>query len=182
MVIDFRELKNTMTAKINSKHQVTHKVTNRAELMQNLLNEYQHDFPLSCTPFSDIAEQLGVDEQCVLDLLKELDEKNILSRVGAVFRPHRVGVSTLAAMAVPENKLEKIASLVNSYPAVNHNYEREHHFNLWFVLTAENQAALDKILSEIEGKSAIRIMSLPMEKEYHIDLGFNLTRVENKND
>ncbi len=154
----------------------------KTELVQNLLNEYQHDFPLSSTPYAEIGSRLGVDEDYVLSLLRELDEKNILSRVGAVFRPHRVGVSTLAAMAVPENKLQKIASLISSYSAVNHNYERDHHFNLWFVVTAENQESLEKILNEMEVKSDIRIMSLPMEKEYHIDLGFSLKLVENKND
>jgi len=167
-----------MTVNIKREHNLNAKT----ELVQNLLNEYQHNFPLSCTPFAEIADRLGVDEQCVLDLLNELDENKILSRVGAVFRPHRVGVSTLAAMAVPENRLESIADLISSYPAVNHNYEREHHFNLWFVLTAENQSSLENILNEMEEASGIRIMSLPMEKEYHIDLGFNLKLVEKNND
>ncbi len=157
-------------------------LTDNPQLMQNLLNEYQHNFPLSSTPYVDIADRLGVAEQQVLDLLKQLDEKNILSRVGAVFRPHRIGVSTLAAMAVPENRLEKVADLISSYSAVNHNYERQHHFNLWFVLTAEKQESLEQIMADMEMKSGIRIMSLPMEQEYHIDLGFSLQLVENKND
>lgn len=148
------------------------------ELTQQLLNEYQHNFPVSSTPYAEIAERLGVDEQTVLDLLKVLDNASILSRVGPVFRPNRVGVSTLAAMAVPEYKLEKIAEIISAYPAVNHNYEREHHFNLWFVVTAENQMLLDEVLQDMQIQTDIRIMSLPMEKDYHIDLGFPLKLVE----
>jgi len=151
----------------------------KTELTQKLLNEYQHNFPVSSRPYADIAERLGVDEQTILSLLGELDKKSILSRVGPVFRPNRVGVSTLAAMAVPEHKLEKIADIISAYSAVNHNYERQHHFNLWFVVTAENQQILDKTLADMEDKTDIRIMSLPMEKEYHIDLGFTLKLVEN---
>ena len=155
-----------------------HESFNKTELTQRLLNEYQHNFPVTSTPYADIAERLGVDEQTILDLLKELDEKSILSRVGPVFRPNRIGVSTLAAMAVPEHKLETIADIISSYPAVNHNYEREHHFNLWFVITAENKSILDKTLEDMEEKTDIRIMSLPMEKDYHIDLGFPLKLIE----
>jgi len=150
----------------------------KTELIQQLLNEFQHDFPLSATPYADIASKLGVTEQTVIDLLSELNDQKILSRVGAVFRPNRVGASTLAAMAVPERKLEEVADIISSYPAVNHNYEREHHFNLWFVATAENVEQLNAILADMEQKTEIRILSLPMEKDYHIDLGFPLQLIQ----
>lgn len=150
----------------------------KTELIQQLLNEFQHDFPLSATPYADMANKLGISEQTVIDLLSELKEQKILSRVGAVFRPNRVGASTLAAMAIPEHKLEAIADIISSYPAVNHNYEREHHFNLWFVATAENPEQLNSVLSDMEQKTGIRILSLPMEKDYHIDLGFPLQLIQ----
>lgn len=154
-----------------------HDILQNTEFTQRLLNEYQHNFPVTSTPYADIAERLGVNEQTILNLLKALDKTSILSRVGPVFRPNRVGVSTLAAMAVPEHKLEKIADIISSYSAVNHNYEREHHFNLWFVVTAENKELLDETLQDMLLKTDIRIMSLPMEKDYHIDLGFPLKLV-----
>lgn len=154
---------------------------NDHQLIQRMLNEFQHDFPISPTPYADIAEKLGVDEDTVLKLLTDLKDKGILSRVGAVFRPNRVGVSTLAAMAVPEHKLETIADMISSYSAVNHNYEREHHFNLWFVVTAENQQQLEETLADMETKTDIRILSLPMEKDYHIDLGFPLQLIQGGN-
>ena len=150
----------------------------KTRLIQQLLNNFQHDFPLSATPYADMAAQLGIEEQQLLDLLTELKDQGIVTRVGAVFRPNRIGVSTLAAMAVPEDRLEAVADLISSYSAVNHNYEREHHFNLWFVVTAENQQQLNEILTDMENQTHIRILSLPMEKDYHIDLGFPLQLIE----
>lgn len=150
----------------------------KTRLIQQLLNNFQHDLPLSATPYADMAAHLGVEEQQLLDLLAELKDQGIISRVGAVFRPNRIGVSTLAAMAVPEHRLDEVADLISSYSAVNHNYEREHHFNLWFVVTTENQQQLDEILADMEHKSEIRILSLPMEQDYHIDLGFPLQLIE----
>ena len=148
------------------------------ETIQQMLNEFQQDFPLSTTPYADMAEKVGIEEQALLDLLAELKAQGILSRVGAVFTPNRVGASTLAAMAVPEHKLEAIADIISSYSAVNHNYEREHHFNLWFVATAENSRLLAEILADMETKTGFRILSLPMEQDYHIDLGFPLQLIQ----
>lgn len=150
----------------------------QTETLQRLLNEFQHELPLSPTPYADMAERLGIDEQALLDLLTELKDQGTISRVGAVFRPNRVGVSTLAAMAVPEYRLDDVAAIISSYSAVNHNYEREHHFNLWFVVTAESQQQLDAVLADMELKTDIRILSLPMEKDYHIDLGFPLQLID----
>ncbi|MCW9014402.1 MAG: Lrp/AsnC family transcriptional regulator [Gammaproteobacteria bacterium] len=158
-----------------------HDARKNTELTQQLLNNFQHDIPLSPTPYADMAERLGVDEQIVLKLLKDLQDQGILSRVGAVFRPNRVGVSTLAAMAVPEYRLQQVADIISAYSAVNHNYEREHHFNLWFVVTAENPQQLDDTLADMESRTDIRILSLPMEKDYHIDLGFPLQLVQGGN-
>jgi len=158
-----------------------HDAIHKTELTQNLLNEFQHDFPLSPTPYADIAERLGVDEQSIINLLQDLKDQDILSRVGPVFRPNRIGVSTLAAMAVPEHRLEQVADMISAYSAVNHNYEREHHFNLWFVVTAENSEHLNEILADMEAETDIRILSLPMEKDYHIDLGFPLKLIQGGN-
>ena len=98
----------------------------------------------------------------------------MLSRVGPVFRTHAIGASTLAAMAVPEDRLEAVAAIVNSFAAVNHNYEREHRFNLWFVATAASDAELTEVLEGIEQLTNIKVMPLPMLEDYHIDLGFTL--------
>ena len=148
------------------------------ETIQQLLNEFQQDFPMSATPYADMAQRLGIDEQALLDLLADLKAQGILSRVGAIFTPNRIGASTLAAMAVPEQKLDAVADIISSYSAVNHNYEREHHFNLWFVATAENINQLNETLADMEQKTGYRILSLPMEQDYHIDLGFPLQLIQ----
>ncbi len=143
-------------------------------LEKRLLNDYQHGLPLVPRPFAAIAERLGVSERQVIDTLRALTERGFVSRVGAVFRANTIGASTLAAMAVPEAELERVAELINGYREVNHNYQREHHFNLWFVVTAEDEAALRRVLDEIERRAGYPVLHLPMLADYHIDLGFDL--------
>ena len=55
---------------------------------------------------------------------------------------------------------------------VNHNYEREHAFNLWFVLTASDEARGRAVLEEIAALTGLEVMELPLVEAYHLDLGF----------
>ena len=137
-------------------------------LEYQLLNDFQRDFPLTSRPFACLAEQLSVSEEEVLNTLEQLTRAGKISRVGPVFTPRRLGVSTLAAMAVPEVRLQEVADLVSSYQEVNHNYEREHHFNLWFVVIAADQTQLEGVLLEIEARSGLAVMSLPLLSQGYI--------------
>ncbi len=141
-------------------------------LERALIDRFQDGFPLSPTPYADLGAELGCGEAAVLEALARLEVAGILGRVGAVIRPHAVGASTLAALAVPPERLEAVAALVNGYPGVNHNYQREHHYNLWFVLVAAGADALAATLDDIERRTGLALLRLPMLEDYHIDLGF----------
>lgn len=145
-----------------------------SRLERELLNNFQRDFPLCERPYAKLAEQLGVSEARVIATLQVLNEMRVVSRVGPVFRVNSIGCSSLAAMSVPGELLQTVADIVSSYSEVNHNYEREHHFNLWFVLTAEDEARLQEVLDEIEQRTGFAVLYLPMLEDYHIDLGFDL--------
>jgi DNA-binding Lrp family transcriptional regulator len=139
-----------------------------------LLNDFQRHFPLVAQPYAALGEALGVDEAAVIEALARLRREGAVSRIGAVFRPGAVGASALAAMEVPPERLEAVAAIVSSFPEVNHNYEREHRLNLWFVAAAPDDAALDATLARIAQLTGIEVLKLPLVEEYHIDLGFPL--------
>lgn len=153
---------------------MTDSTTSFSTLEKRLLNDFQHDLPLTATPYADMAEQLGVSENVVLNSVRKLQDDGVISRVGPVFTPNRIGVSTLAAMSIPAEELECVARIVSAFPEVNHNYEREHEYNLWFVVTASSVEHLDIVLHEIEQHAEQPLMSLPMLEDYFIDLGFKL--------
>ncbi|HHJ14984.1 MAG TPA: Lrp/AsnC family transcriptional regulator [Gammaproteobacteria bacterium] len=141
-------------------------------LTRRLLNDYQHGFPLAPAPFEAIAHTLCTDSDTVIQRLRHLQRAGAVSRVGPVFRPNTVGASTLATMSLPPRELERVAALVNTFPEVNHNYEREHRYNLWFVVTARDTASLEHTLAQIEHRCGHPLLSLPLLRDYHIDLGF----------
>lgn len=142
---------------------------------KRLLNDFQRDFPLEPRPFARIAETIGVAEDEVLTCLADLRDRGMVSRVGVVIQPNTIGTSTLAAMAVPPERLDEVATVVNAEAAVNHNYEREHEINLWFVVAAADAAGLQEVLKRIERRTGLPVLDLPLEEAFHIDLGFQLT-------
>lgn len=145
-----------------------------SETERRIVNAYQKGFPYETRPFAVIADKLGMSEDVVIDVLSGLRERGVLSRVGAVVTPNAVSASTLAAMAVPAERLDEVAERISARPEVNHNYEREHALNLWFVLTAENRLAVLRVVSEIEKETGLEAIELPLLEAYHVDLGFKV--------
>ncbi len=143
-------------------------------LQQQIINDFQRDFPLCSSPFNALAKQYNVDENDILQAISDLQNKGILSRLGPVFDHKKAGASTLVAVSIPEKQLDKIAETINQFEQVNHNYAREHDYNLWFVVTDKDMITLKETLKVIEEKIGFPLLVLPMEASYHIDLSFKV--------
>lgn len=102
---------------------------------KDLLNIIQKNFPLKKRPFLEIGNLLNIEEEKVIEVLKELQKKKILRQISAIFNPWFFGhKSALFAFKVSSEKLEKAISIINKHPGVSHNYLRDHKYNLWFIL------------------------------------------------
>lgn len=140
-----------------------------------LIDRWQDQFPLDPQPYSIVADRLGTREDIVLSDLGELSDRGILSRIGAAVRPNTAGASTLAAMAVEPSRLEAVAEMVSSETGVNHNYEREHTINLWFVVTGRDREAVAEALDRISKRAGLPVLDLPLVRAFHINLGFPIS-------
>jgi DNA-binding Lrp family transcriptional regulator len=140
-----------------------------------ILNEIQRNFPVTHRPFLALARKLGMKEKEVLDRVQKLGEAGIIRRIGASFSASSVGFSsTLCAAKVPREKVEEFVEVVNSYPGVTHNYEREGDYNIWFTLIAPTGKKIEEILQEISRKTGIKpILNLPASKTFKISVDFN---------
>lgn len=149
-------------------------MTPRESQRQTLLNDWQRGFPLTTAPFSRIAAALRCSEATVIEQYQVLRAEGSLSRIGGVFAAGAGGAGLLAAVAVPPAQLDTVAALVSAQPGVNHNYEREHRWNLWFVLNGRNAASVQRTMDALEAVLQLPMLRLPMERVYRIDLGFDL--------
>jgi siroheme decarboxylase len=140
----------------------------------SLIDRWQRNFPLTERPFTLVGNAAGLAEAEAIDRFVRLQEAGVISRIGAVVKPNTVGASTLAAMRVPQQRLEDVAAVVSREPLVNHNYERTHAINLWFVIAGPDTESVAGTISRIERQSGLAVLNLPLLQAYHIDLGFPL--------
>lgn len=141
-----------------------------------LIEGWQRGFPLVPRPYAAIGCEVGMSEADVIESLRKLKVAGVLARVGATVRPNAAGASTLAALRVPPERLDDVAAIVNAEASVTHNYEREHAFNLWFVVTAADRSSVDRVLSRIHTQTRLDVLDLPLQHSYFIDLGFAVNR------
>ena len=152
---------------------------------RKLLDRLQADFPLVPRPFAALGEELGIGEQEAVRRVRALHAAGLIRRIGPVLDPAKVGrAGTLAAVAVPAERLDDAAAAVSACPGVTHNYERvARHgscpFNLWFTMTAESQVALETALAAVAKAIRLPIVPLPTKRKFKIGVRFDFGADEN---
>ena len=146
------------------------------ELDSSILNRIQSDFPITSRPFLTVAEELGISEQEVLNRVKRLKAEGIIRRIGGNFVPGKLGfVSTLCAARVPADEIDRFAEIVNRYPGVTHNYQRDNTYNVWFTFIAPSMEEIEENLKQIARESGIEdILNLPATKVFKIRAEFEV--------
>jgi DNA-binding Lrp family transcriptional regulator len=136
-----------------------------------LVNGLQGGFPLCARPYAAVAKRFHLQEEDLLRRIKKLLADGTLTRFGPMFDAERLGGAfSLCAMSVPAADFERVAALVNAHPEVAHNYEREHRFNMWFVLATVSRAQIDRVIASIEAETGCPVLNLPREAEYFVEL------------
>ncbi|MCK9237255.1 MAG: Lrp/AsnC family transcriptional regulator [Thiopseudomonas sp.] len=145
------------------------------EFDRRLLNRVQHGLPLVRHPWQALSVELEASEERIRQRLQELLDDGTLTRFGPMFDIEQLGGAfTLAAMRVPEERFEEVTEQLNNIPAVAHNYQREHDYNMWFVLATATPEGITETIEQIEQLTGLTVLNLPKEKTYHVGLHFPL--------
>ncbi len=138
---------------------------------RHIINNLQEGFSLGERPFRDAAVQLGLSENDLITRLSRLVSSGLLSRFGPLFNAERLGGAvTLCAMQVPRDRFETIAQQVNAHREVAHNYEREHAFNMWFVVATEHQEEIEGVIAAIQSETGLTVFNFPKQQEFFLHL------------
>jgi DNA-binding Lrp family transcriptional regulator len=145
------------------------------ETERRIINHLQGGFPLCEQPFAQVADELGLSEEELIRRIESLLARQAVTRFGPMFNADRLGGAfCLCAMAIPPEHFEEVAQIVNAHKEVAHNYEREHELNMWFVLAAESEGAIERTLGAIERETGIHVETFPKLDEYFIGLRMEL--------
>lgn len=147
---------------------------------KELLMKAQYEMPLSETPFSDLADVLGRDENYVIEKLREYLHSGVVKKIGPqlnykAFR--EIGYAALVGAEVREN-LEKVVEIINSERGVKHNFLREHEtYNIWFTIKASSKEKLYEKTAELMEKCGVtNYVVLPSVRVYKMDVKYDLFR------
>jgi DNA-binding Lrp family transcriptional regulator len=145
------------------------------KLEQRVLEIIQQGFPIASRPYEELARQMDSTEDVVFNAVQSLCRKGIIRRLGGSFDSRKIGYkSTLAALSVPEDRLEEVVEVVNSYPGVTHNYEREGKYNVWFTLIEPSEEKIRSTITEIEDRTGLIVLNMPATHVFKIKVDFDL--------
>ncbi len=139
---------------------------------RRIINNLQGGFPVTESPYRDIAFKIGITEDELLWRLEVMKTDQIYSRFGPLYNAEALGGAvTLAAIKVPEDDFERVTELVNAHDEVAHNYRRSPSpLNMWFVLSTESSEEISVVLDEIAQETGLEVYNMPKQKEYFLEL------------
>ncbi|HMA85836.1 MAG TPA: Lrp/AsnC family transcriptional regulator [Desulfosalsimonadaceae bacterium] len=131
------------------------------DLEKKVIAALQGDIPVSRRPYMEIAEMIGVDEDTVLSVLKDLYQRGVIRRFGATLRHQKSGFNANAMVAwqVDESLIDAVGEQVAGYDAVTHCYRRDPApdwpYNLYTMVHAQDEAQCRQIARKISKDTGI---------------------------
>jgi len=147
---------------------------------KKILQRLQTNLPLTHRPLLDLARELELDEDLIIERVKSMVESKYVRRIAPIINTQAVGNSaTLAAMQVPEDRIDDVAEVINGYSGVSHNYLRkgrnkELPLNIWFTMSAPSREKLEENIKEIENRTGFDVRMLPTTKKFKIGVKFKI--------
>ncbi len=128
---------------------------------KKVIASVQGDLPLSSRPYNEIASQLGVSEQQVLDTLQSLCDRGVIRRFGATLRHQKSGFTANAMVAwiVPAERVDTVGEIFAGFAEVSHCYHRnpakDWPYNLYTMVHANDEDACRAIASKMSAQAQV---------------------------
>ena len=136
------------------------------EIDIRLLKSTQDGIPVTSEPFKEIAKELRLSENEVLNRLKSLRKEGVIRRFGASIGHRIIGISANAMCTwnVPDERVEEVGAIMAGFPEVTHCYERPRYpdwkYNLFTMIHAYTREECEKIAKEISIATGITDYSI----------------------
>ncbi len=113
--------------------------------------------PLVGRPYLEYAKRLSMEEDRLLEKLREFKDRGILRRISAILYHRKVGftANAMSVWRVEGDRLAQVGIYLASFRSVSHCYERSGwHYNLFAMIhgksTEEIKALTKRISEELE--------------------------------
>lgn len=145
-----------------------------------ILQELQDDFPLCERPYDVIADRLQISRVELWGRIQRMLDSGLIRRMGASFDSSKFGFrSTLAAVSIEPELIDRAAEIINQFPEVTHSYLRNDVFNIWFTIIAVDDKRIEDILKEIRNSLSLersKVLNLPEKRLFKLDARFSVSQ------
>ncbi len=118
---------------------------------KQIIQATQSGLPLTAHPYRNIAEQIGITADEVMQRLQTMLEKGIIRRIGAVPNHYKLGYryNGMSVWDVPDDKIDELGGQVGQLDFVSHCYHRPRHlpewpYNLFAMVHGKSQDSVDQ--------------------------------------
>lgn len=144
-----------------------------------ILHELQYNYPLSERPYEVIGRKLKISKEEIWNRVQMMLNEGVIRRMGASFDSNKLGFrSTLAAVSVDAELVDRAADIIGQFHEVTHSYLRNDVFNIWFTLIAVDNNRIENILEQIRKSLCLersKVLNLPMKQLFKLDARFRVT-------
>ncbi len=131
------------------------------DLEKKIIANIQGDMPVCPRPYLEIAQKLEIDEETVLSVLADLQQRGIIRRFGATLKHQNSGfaVNAMIAWRVDEDRVEEVGSTMAGFDRITHCYRRnpsgEWPYNLYTMVHAADREEFQKIAEAVAEKTGV---------------------------
>jgi DNA-binding Lrp family transcriptional regulator len=132
------------------------------DLEKKVILALQRDLEIKPRPFQELADQLGVAEEQLLQAIRGLMAQGYIRRFGATLRHQKSGfeANALVAWAVPEDRLQALGEQLAAQRAVSHCYARRPApswpYNLYTMIHGRTREDCVKIAARMAAETGLK--------------------------
>lgn len=126
-----------------------------------IISHLQCDLPLSLTPYANLAKELEMEEKDLLAKIKELKEKGVLRRMGAILHHQQAGFAAngMCAWRVLPERLQEVGTIMAAVSQASHVYQRPTYpdwpYNLFTMIHARTEKECAEVVLEMAKETDI---------------------------
>ena len=131
-------------------------------VIRAIITATQHGLPLTERPYHDIAAQLDLDPQLVMQRMQEMLDRGIIRRIGVIPNHYALGyhANGMSVWDVPDDQVRYCGEIIGRLDFVSHCYHRPRHpphwpYNLFAMVHGRNRdstAAMVRQIAELLGE------------------------------
>ncbi|MGR9072756.1 MAG: siroheme decarboxylase subunit beta [Gammaproteobacteria bacterium] len=126
------------------------------ETDRRIIRATQSGLPLTPRPYLDIADQLNISEQEVMQRMTVMQNEGVIRRIGAVPNHYKLGYryNGMTVWNITDERVDEMGEKIGLLEFVSHCYRRPRHppewpYNLFAMVHGKTRQEVDRQIEEI---------------------------------